>query len=259
VQRYNLSGGAWYNANPTLRPGIKYVECWNEPFITTEFFAGTTSQMVDMAWAINLGIKTDAGDATTVILSPGDNQMTGLQTWLAATGTTFPGQTGNSTCDGFAMHFYDHALPGTTLGSDWSDVMLRQDIAGLYNSVYAWRVLAGPGGIYPTKSLYLTESGLSASFPPGSGMNFFLAMPVTQRFQYVARRLMYLAAMGVKCVVMYCWDTVFSAHAGTDPNGVAAAFTAIHNNVAGKTISSATYNVGAEVTLNFNDGSSYAI
>jgi len=261
ITRYNGAGGAWRLANPTLGKGIKFIEIWNEPFITAGFYSGTLAQLVDIGWTINQAVK--AVDATVTIIAPGDNQTGVLATWLATTGAINTTKTGANCCDAFGFHQYQDPLPYTNVGPDWIANLLgiQQTTAqtGLNRSIYAFRAISGPQGTYPNVPFYITETSMGYDQTAGNGLSIALAQPPAWRYQYWARKLMISAAFGNKMHMLYTWDTVFSTYAANDPTGIAQALTDIHNNVAGKTISSAFYNVGAEVTLNFSDGTSFTV
>jgi hypothetical protein len=79
------------------------------------------------------------------------------------------------------------------------------------------------------------------------------------RCNWWGRLLLVAAALGYKKWMSYTWDTPYMNYPDSDQAGTAQVINDVHVNVAGKTIKNAFYNVGVAVTLQFTDGSSFAI
>jgi len=261
VQRYNRPGvGAWNLANPTLGKGLAWLEISNEPQwngVTPVggFWHASPSQLVDWAYTIKTAAK--AVDATLVITSPGSNTATNLQTFLQATGAINTGVTGASCCDAVQVHHYNVSTPGTVFNA-WGYDFFGGPQVGI-NPWKAAMAASGPyNGALTTVPMWMGEGGFD--YTAGTyELNQLNAQPPAYRSTFWQRMMMLGAASGMKKWMTYTWDSPYAATPMNDPLGVPDALNKIAANVAGKTITAASYVVGGAVTLNFNDGSTYSV
>lgn len=252
VTRYNAAGGVWRLANPTLGRGIDKLECWNEAFnFGSDFYTGTVAQLVDLAYTIKTAAK--AVDSSIIVLSPSSNDCNLLVDWLGTSGAINTTKKGIDGCDAIAMHSYNVALPYGAIANYTTDCL-----TGYYKGYY--QITSRLKALYPTLPVYLTESGVGYDYTtPGAGMELAIAATPDWRYKFWCRMLMLGAAFGYKGWYSYCWERPFSCYMVNDPNGMQKALTVVHTKVAGKTITSAIYVVGGEVTLKFSDSTSLTV
>jgi hypothetical protein len=255
VTRYNDPAGAWRVANPTLGKGIHALEPMNEPGYTpsSPFWQDSAARLVDFCKTAKDAAK--AVDADITFLSPGFASVASMSTFLSATGVINTGTTGASLCEAIGMHFYETSPPCLQAG-EWGITAQgnRWDLLTAYQS-YKTAMTAGGVGSLP---MWCTETGFD-----GANTSAELTLAANQsaswRYNWWGRTLLVAAALGFRKWMSFSWDTPYLGFPMNDPNGVAKAVNDVHVNVAGKTIKSAYYDVGGAVTLQFTDGSSFAI
>lgn len=268
VTRYNVAGGAWKVANPTLGNGLKYLEPWNETVNPTNangnasgnfgYWTGTNNQLVDCSKVVHATAK--ALDPTIIILSPSSYDCTWTQVYLNAAGTVYPTATGGNVCDAVAMHIYTKTLPYTTFsdGANPTADLLNSYYEGYKNIKF---VLSAAG--YANIPIYITEAGFGYTVDGTGPIAALLLMNnagLDWQYKHWARTMMFCAAWGYKQFVTYCWERPFACDMSLYPNeGPQKALSTIHASVAGKTITSGSFNVGGEVTLNFSDSTSLTV
>lgn len=252
VTRYNSAGGAWRTTNPSLGKGIQYLELWNEPeFAQTGsgFWVDSVAKFVDLCYYVRTAAK--AVDSTLPVNSPGFSGMNWMQQFLQAAGAVNTGQTGLSVSDAVCFHFYTTTPPGLKFGS-WQAA--NYDISVGDASLRTVMAAAGASG----KAIYVTESGID--YTAGTTeMGIINAQTPAWRRQYWSRLMMMGAALGYRQWCTYSWDTPYACNPQADPDGIAAAVTDLHNNVAGRTITDAWYFAGGRVGLRFNDGTTLTV
>lgn len=252
MNRYNAAGGTWRTANPTLGKGLQYLELWNEPNWAgyPGFFWGTPSQMVDMCHVVRTAAK--AVDPAIVFVAPAtQSAFQAFQFWTA-NGTLYPGVTGASVTEIVNYHHYNGPNLSTRLDG-WNKDFLTDGGKGLL-TIRDYMRQAGIAGV----PIMMGEGGFEEAVS-STALTKALNQPASWRMKAWARNMMIGAAYGLQKWVMYCWEGPFAAFPMNDPNGVPAALTLIHQKVAGKTILSCFYLPGAEVTLNFSDGTSLTV
>lgn len=271
VRRYNLPGGAWYDANgATLGKGIQYWEPWNEPKMdelgnacalagdrTLRFWWGTSAQMIDLVATQYTRIKSL--DPSIVVTSPGMTNMTGpegqLATFLSTVGPV-TNKTGAQVIEAVSYHPYYANPPGMRWG-DWSMPYYGDVVSSGTLGISVWKSwLKRNGYNFP---IWLGEWGLDST-AGGSMLVAFDAAPDNFRYTWIARFLMASAAQGAKCWQPWTWTGLSCAgDYRTDTNGAQKAYNDFASKVSGKTITAATYELDGPVSLAFSDGTSWTV
>lgn len=275
VTRYNLPGGAWYDANfATLGKGIDNWEPWTEPRMSPtggngnttgvggngtagEFWWGTDKEQVDLCATQYDVIK--ALDPSISVSSPsffsGQGMGRDIEPFFATTGPV-TGKTGLQVSDTFAWHPYQHGQPGHDYHAWSMDIQSgRQGVKTIRN----W--LASKG--YPDFDLWLDEWGWDTTTASATAQLWHNA-EASVRYTMMARFLMSCAALGIKCVHPWHWEypTPLTGPSGNwinDLTGVTLAYNDFAAKVSGKTITSGTYVMNGEVSLHFSDGTSWTV
>lgn len=262
LQRYNRPGvGTWNLANPTLGKGINWVECWNEFETSSGYWKGTVGNIVDVCYTIRQAVQ--AVDNTVITLFASSNDVTQTANALNSFGTTNSTKKGSDGCDAVAIHIYDSPLPYTYFGSNVTSTAFDM-LNSIYKGFIGIKFYMGTTSI-PNADIYITECGIGyessgSGAVPGTALD--LACNTTSakwRHDFWARCMMMGAAWGYKMWDTYCWERVFSCTPMNDTEGVQKALKTIHQNVAGKTITSGQWWIGGEVSLKFSDGTTLTI
>lgn len=269
VQRYNLPGGAWFDAHgATLGKGIQYWEPWNEPYMKNSgneatasgqqvnaYWWGTNSQMVDMVQTQYARVKLLDADIKVSSPAIGDNTLPEgmLGTFFTTTGAV-TNKTGAESCDAVAYHPYFAGPPGTVFG-DWQRPYLGDIVSGTLG-VTLWKSWLARNGY--AHDLWITEWGMDTSSGTAT-LTAWYAQPDNFRYAWVARVLMAAAAQGVKMFHPWGWDAENSGHWKTDTGGVVRAYNEFSQRCCGKTILRAAYVPNGSVTLEMSDGTSWTV
>ncbi|MCK1479344.1 hypothetical protein IVB27_32540 [Bradyrhizobium sp. 197] len=249
--RYNTPDGGW-SGYATYGRGIDELEYWNEPGFVNPgpYYQNNVNTFVDLCKAASDAVL--AVDPTVKRLSAGFVSTASLNSFLPAVGTLNPGVTGKSLCDVICIHYYGIAPPCQTLGV-WG-TGITADILSAFKQVRNSMTSNGIGNL----PLMCSETGLDGSYPTAE-TTIFASMTTQQRYQWLGRLMLIAACLGYQRWMVYGWDLPFLNYPMNDLSGTAAAINDVHVNVAGKTVKSAYYDVGGVVTLQFTDGSTFAI
>lgn len=277
VTRYNLPGGAWYDANgATLGKGIQYWETGNEPpwdtrgnratasgqKITSINFWGTDAQMVDLMQTQYSAIKSL--DKSIEVLAPGlsnhtaENNYKELDACFNTLGTV-TGKRGYESFDSFAWHPYYTCPPGRKYGewgAPWIGDMVTGPL-GVFN-VAGWMRKRGF-----THKLHATEWG----FDTYSATNTSLAWRLESsefRYRWLTRTIMCAAAGGVASIHPWHWNitgtNIISGDWQNDVDGAQRAYKDCSARLPGKTITAGYYVFDdGTVSLTFADGSTWTV
>lgn len=269
VNRYNKPGGAWYNANfATLGKGIQYWEPWNEPSGSggngnstgsgatgSGYWWGTVAQLVDVCQTQYAAIK--ALDPSITVTTPGyaGSSKTYALSFLQTTGPS-TNKTGLQSCEAYAFHPYQHGPYGAQYGS-WgtNDLIFGND--GV-RGVLDWMRINNVA-----MPLWISEWGVDAGSGTATEIAWYAA-PASVRYQWMARCLMTVAAMGVKCIHPWHWEetSTVSGNSGawqTDTTGVTLAYNDFATKASGKTITKAQCYWNGIVSLTFSDGTNWTV
>lgn len=266
ITRYNLPGGAWYDANhTTLGKGIQYWEPWNEPKIIassnngnttgvngpgTGFYWGSKNQLVDLCHVQYETIK--ALDSSVIVCSPGHSELpTTIASLLNTAGSAYPAISGADTCEAIAWHPYKRSAKYNTFGNWQLDLVdSSTGIRTLRNAIIQ------SGHDFP---LWITEWGVDAS-GSSAELTAWYAVEASFRYTWIMRCFMTMAAYGVQCVHPWHWgsDCCFG-DMQDDVDGVQLAYNTFGNIVVGKTIVGISNSRAGPVTLTFADGSSLTV
>ena len=261
ITRYNTSGGGWgsqANGGGTnfsvLGKGIQVLEPWNEPQFGdvgphNGFFWGTAPQMVDMMYTERTAAK--AVDASIIVTGPGNYTVDNLQSELAANGAINTGVNGASLMDAVLYHCYSMTPKGMSFGA-WTTDFQDSSNQGFLQTLAAMKV-AGIGSL----PIWMGEGGFDANYPTDTLLTA-MAAPPSFRYTWLTRQILMAAALGCKKYMLYAWDTPYGCYPSNDPQGSQKAIEDVHNNVSGKTITSANYVGGGPVTLKFSDSSTFS-
>jgi hypothetical protein len=267
VNRYNKTGGAWYDANfATLGKGIQFWEPWNEPDYPnannspaigqkgTNFFWGTAPQMVDMCKTQWDAIK--ALDASIVVTSPGFSGQSSGKTFMTTTGGL--GATGLSISEAFVWHPYARTPPGTVY-NQWQDNIVTGP-NGL-NELRSWMLTNGT-----SLPLWINEWGVwDGNVNQTPSITAWYGEPPEFRYRWYMRFMMTIAAYGVQVFAPWHWQQTNpignSGNWQQDVNGVAKAYNDFNRLVVGKEIVLylSGYKSDGTVFLNFSDNSTLTI
>lgn len=262
ITRYNTAGGAWASqANgggtnwSVYGKGIDILEPMNEPnySIPGAFWQDSAAKLVDFCYTAKTAAK--AVDPAIVFWSPGFGSVASMNTFLTASGVINTGVTGASLPEEMSIHLYSTAPACQRMGS-WG-VTAQLAVWDLLSAWKSWRGAMASNGV-GSLPVNMGEGGFDGAT---SSAELTLATNQTSqwRYQWLGRMMLVGAALGFKKWMNFAWDDPFLCFPMNDPDGVAKAVNDVHVNVAGKTIKNAYYDVGGAVTLQFTDGSSFAI
>lgn len=201
---------------------LTHLEIWNEPNMAAgTFWEGTAAQLVTLGKTVRDAAK--AVDPSIIVLSPGFNHLTPMNTWLAAQDPV-SGQFGYQIIDGLAFH------PYTGTASYFDNINYASDPPRMYGAIY----YKGRYGI-PSIPVYVSEYGISGSVD--ATIAAFLALPAEERRARIGRTLAIYAAMGAQSFYLYQYSAVqfLCGDLVTDTNGVVAGVNDFYQ-VCGKTI-----------------------
>lgn len=261
IQRYNLPGGAWYDAHgATLGKGIQYWETWNEPGLQATaangnitgdggsgsgFYWGNQNQLVDLQATQYNAVK--ALDPSVVVLSPGWTGGSKVA-WLDMAGGVYTAITGADVCDAWCYHGYNLVPPFNQYGT-WQNNMLR------HNSDTVPEIRAGLDAAgYSNMHIYATECGLDAGSLEAT-MRAWYNESDDFRYNWIMRWFLTYAANGVKQVHPWHWESdCCSADWREDVNGAQKAYNDFAALVVGKTIQRVQYHTDGHVAVQFSTG-----
>ena len=269
VTRYNLPGGAWYDANfATKGKGIQTWEPWAEPGMHSngngnitgtngnglygEFWWGTGPEMVDLCATQYTLIKSldPSIIVSTPSFSPGHAPEYDMTPFMDTVGPV-TGLTGKDICDDLAWHPYSTAAPGNNFGAWVGDI--RSAEQGIL-TVKNWMASKGLNLDVAADEWGFETTGTSTT------VALFAAQPASVRYTMMARFLMSLAAFGCKYVMPWHWEIPGpSGNWRTDTSGVIAAYNDFAVKASGKTVISGIYVLGGTVSLYFSDGTNWSV
>lgn len=234
VTRYNKASGGVFGTDSTR---IQWVEVWNEPSFPGAFYAGTASELAQIAKAIKEAAQ--AVDPAVQILAPGWGAGTTLSNVTSATSainafmTASDGAAGVGAdhVTGFAWHPYGRGAGGS------DNEMIAQD---------AWaRSIAARYGL---DTLHATEWGdLPSSNPSFTDGNMAI----------VLRTIAMQAGLGWETSTIYGHDNVVSFLGPVASAKMSALLDAFKKQACGKLMTRGEVLIDGEVMLSFNDGSTY--
>lgn len=276
VSRYNLPGGAWYDAHgATLGKGIQMWETGNEPpwdtngnratapgqTITSINFWGTNAQMIDLMQTQYAAIK--AIDSSVEVLAPGlsnhaaENNYRDMDACFNTLGTE-TGKYGHESFDAFAWHPYYAGPPGAKYGT-WFFPWIGDMVLGPLGAFNIVRWMRKRGFNH---KVHATEWGFDTYHSTATGLAWH-AESTEFRYNWIARTFMCAAAGGIASVQPWNWNVTGTAAISgdwqNDTDGARKAYNDCALNLCGKTIVSGTYKMTGSVRLNFSDGTFWEV